>query len=210
MLPEPLPPSDLKLTSFFFLSVPTSSSILSSCPHHFFPPRLCPLLQQPNIKQKFVALLKRFKVTDEVRACGTVGRSVLFFCSLLFFPESTCIEMCVGATWQHGLRFSRRLVSLEADDINNLRCSSRPINSLPKRSQFSVFLKCSCYFFFFFCTMHGFMPLMSHPKHEDVCQNLFVQLRCCPMRLKRSPSETQPSVYSPSNASVITVDQVQW
>lgn len=26
-----------------------------------------PPLQQPNIKQKFVALLKRFKVTDEVR-----------------------------------------------------------------------------------------------------------------------------------------------
>ena len=25
-------------------------------------------LQQPNIKQKFVALLKRFKVSDEVRA----------------------------------------------------------------------------------------------------------------------------------------------
>lgn len=32
----------------------------------FFSPS-SPRLQQPNIKQKFVALLKRFKVTDEVR-----------------------------------------------------------------------------------------------------------------------------------------------
>ncbi|XP_042369459.1 phosphofurin acidic cluster sorting protein 2-like isoform X1 [Plectropomus leopardus] len=37
--------------------------------------RTASLTQQPNFKQKFVALLKRFKVTDEVLDSDPVGRS---------------------------------------------------------------------------------------------------------------------------------------
>lgn len=71
-----------------FFSVPTSSSILSSCPTTSFSSAAGPFFQQPNIKQKFVALLKRFKVTDEVRGvCCAVRCSVLLsvVCFVLFF-----------------------------------------------------------------------------------------------------------------------------
>lgn len=54
--------TDLELPLRF--SPPPGALMLS----RFFSSSPPPLrLQQPNIKQKFVALLKRFKVTDEVR-----------------------------------------------------------------------------------------------------------------------------------------------
>lgn len=120
--PTPPPPHGLKLTPFFsFLLL--HPLILS---HHLSLLRLCPLLQQPNIKQKFVALLKRFKVTDEVRVCC----AALMFAFVL--PKSARMKRCVGATWQHTWSFSRRLAPLEADDANKLHSS--PTNMLPRRS----------------------------------------------------------------------------
>lgn len=52
--------TDLELPFHFSPRGPHAVSLLL-----LLPPPL--RLQQPNIKQKFVALLKRFKVTDEVR-----------------------------------------------------------------------------------------------------------------------------------------------
>lgn len=58
----------LKLMQVFFpVHISVRHLVLSS---------RCPVLQQPNIKQKFVALLKRFKVTDEVRVCFPVRLKV--------------------------------------------------------------------------------------------------------------------------------------
>lgn len=88
---------------------------VSCCPlfyFHFLSP------QQPNIKQKFVALLKRFKVTDEVGAVLSLCAPLisLTYTLPLHVRGSECVfaeinmhfgvgfedtERCVGEMWQN-------------------------------------------------------------------------------------------------------------
>lgn len=67
--------------------------------------------QQPNIKQKFVALLKRFKVTDEVGASAFALTHPLHVCissrgvaaevDVYFSFGFEDTERCVGEMWQN-------------------------------------------------------------------------------------------------------------
>ena len=75
-------PCLLLLSSRSSLLSPFHFSLLHYLSYFLFLPFISfpGFLQQPNFKQKFVALLKRFKVTDEV---GTHTRSHI--CDVIFF-----------------------------------------------------------------------------------------------------------------------------
>lgn len=62
--------------------VMTATLLLKACfyPNTFFSFSFIFMFQQPNFKQKFVALLKRFKVTDEVSYDWAFKRSRLVEC----------------------------------------------------------------------------------------------------------------------------------
>ena len=75
--------------------------MLSSFPFsHFLSP------QQPNIKQKFVALLKRFKVTDEVGAVPLIVGPFAFLISLYITHPHFCLCSVESAFAKINMYFS--------------------------------------------------------------------------------------------------------
>lgn len=76
--------------------------MLSSFP--FFSQFLSP--QQPNIKQKFVALLKRFKVTDEVGADPLIFGPFAFLISLYITHPHFCLCSVESAFAKVNIYFS--------------------------------------------------------------------------------------------------------